>query len=68
LYEGVKIKKAHFAVNLAVADWTGLELTAIYTSNTMSWQSDDFGATELRPGERTDVKIQFSEKQEPTDY
>lgn len=52
-----KTKKAHFAVNLALADWTGLEQAAVSASNTMSYRFINFGATELLPGERTGAKI-----------
>ncbi len=44
-------------MNLAEADWTGLEQTSIYTSDTMYWQGGRIGATELRPEERTATKI-----------
>jgi hypothetical protein len=51
------MKKAHIAVNLCFADWTGLEQAGIHTSNTMSCRGGDWVVTELRPGERAGVKI-----------
>jgi len=45
-------KKGPHCYEPCFADRTGLERVGVYASDTMSWEGDGFGATELRSGER----------------
>lgn len=47
-------------MNLLLADWTGLEQAGLYVSNAKCYDGGDWVVTELRPGERTGIKVVFA--------
>jgi hypothetical protein len=55
-FGGKKMPRVRGATDSS-ADWTGLEPDCVYASNAMSWGGGDWVVTELRPGERAEVKL-----------